>query len=172
MGKEQIMNNTDVVAKFTWFISQLNCITLGIDTGWALFVTGTYEDGTLGIRVDCSDKFWFATGDCEGIWTEQDLDLFIKIVHWFLEENYNKKDWYKKYYPTFEDYIISDNDPNYCLSNEDEEEMCYWLAMAYCMVVRGYEVHPHYWVKCPEWLKNKLKEAGVEAHPYNKKEEK
>lgn len=164
------MSNNDVLARFTAFISQLNCITLGIDTSWNMWVSGTYEEGNLGICVDCSDKFWFACGDNEGLNTEEELDTFIGIVHWFLEKNYNEKVWYKKYYPTFEDYIISDNDPNYCLSDEAEKEMSYWLAMSYCMVVRGQEVHPHYWEKCPNWLKAKLIEAGVEPHPYRKEE--
>lgn len=156
-----------IVARFAASISELNCITLGLDAQHSLRISYDKDKGYCWITVDCSDRFWFACGDNEGISTEKDLNLFMKARNFFIEQNYITTDYLKKYHPTLQDYL---DDDNFCFSEEDDKVAQEWLGLTYCMLVRGHEVHPYYWDQCPDWLKIKLQEAGVEPHPYRKEE--
>ena len=171
------MSNAEVIARFTSHISLLSCITLGVDgdagiwvneaTRYGQMVTGPgdYKLGFWTVSFQCSDTFEFACGDYESLSTMEELEIFIKITHWFLEQEYNSDEWYKKHYPTFEDYL---NGANFIIREEYEDLMNRWLGHSYCMIKRGVEIHPYYWKTVPDWLKVKLQEEGVERHPYRK----
>lgn len=168
--RNEMKNQNEVVAKFSAYISLLGCMSLGIDGDCGIWVSEATRygematgdgDAPLGyyhITLDCSDKFYFATGDCEGISTMEELDLFIKVCEWFLAEGYNRDEWFKEYYPTIEDYLTK---KSYIISEEMEDEMRYWAGLACCMLLRGQALHPHYMKKLPAWLALKLEEEGI-----------